>query len=680
MFAIQTFSGWLTAGLLIAAIAFWWWSTRYLSNIPNKSHARLIRIFRLVTLIGIALLLSDFQVQWTERRKIPPTIAVFVDNSESVARFGPQVKDSASAFRDYAEKPDSKIEMATFGFSNEVQFVGNVSELDLSGSRTDLSSPFQYMSDNRRAKNIHAGLIISDGIHNSGPDPQTLPENWRLPVYTLFIGDTTASRDIKISDFSVPAYAYAGDSITAQITINVQNLSNADTIAVKVQGRSIATDKTLPLPRGDYSKNLSIPFQVSEAGEYQLTAITDSIHGEKNILNNRENGRISVKPGRYTVFLVSETPSMETRFLINAIEELDRFEIVTSFASIAETGPVAGKEEDVDIFYVIGNPSQFNEIEGRTRLDKVIYQVNAEGAIRRQSSADGNGSWTETGGTLRESQDNPLSSLRDQVRFGELPPVWVLNSDPSVNGASLLTAAQNNVPVISTRTQADIRTISIFARDLWRWSFASGSSMESASGSQTNPFKQVMEQLFFWLLRDTDFQRLQVKVNAGANNRIQAEAQVFTPSLAQAEVAKVWGALLDSTGAVLQRNLYSREENRYLLRVNARQGGAYRIRTRAFTANDTLEHTSPPVKIPALNYELLEQKGRPGVLRNISEQSGGRYLQAVSDFNIDDYTDRAVSYQSRQHSFALRRAYWFWALLVILFGIDWWLRRRNGML
>jgi len=680
MFSIQTFSGWLTLGLLVAAIVFWWWSTQYLRDIPNTTHALLIRLFRFMTVVGIVLLLSDFRVQWTERNKISPSIAVFVDNSKSMDRFNVEVMDTVNTFKKLINEAGGKITTKTFGFADDVYPVGDEGDLNFAGNRSDLSTPLGYITDHRQSENILAAVILSDGIHNSGPAPQSVLENRSVPLFTVFTGDTTAVPDIEISEFTIPAYTYAGDSINASVTLGVQNLSNDDTAMVEVQGSAVSEKTTVPLPMGNYSKRIQIPLHITEPGEYQLAAVSDSVVGEKNTLNNKAHSRISVKPARYNINILSEAPSLETRFLVKTIQELERFEEAASFTNLDPVEDIAGKADSADIVYVIGTPPGYEDIAATGVFDKIIYQVGSRGDIpHEQLRTTGNRSWLEANVVLSGRQNNPLSALRNTVSFDKLPPVWILNTGNAVKGIPLLIASESDLPAITREMQSERRIITIFARDLWRWTFAAQESAYSP-GNQVNSFTRVMEQLFFWLLRDTDFQRLQVTVDIGRNNRITAGAQVFKPSLEPADVARVWGELLDSTGTVLQRNLYSKHEENYRLRVHVRQPGTYRLRTRAYTSTDTLDHLSEPIAVPELNYELLDRKGQPGRLRALSEQTRGEYLHSIANFPVTEYAGRPATYASEQHTFALRRAYWFWALLVILFGFDWWLRRRNGIL
>jgi len=159
-----------------------------------------------------------------------------------------------------------------------------------------------------------------------------------------------------------------------------------------------------------------------------------------------------------------------------------------------------------------------------------------------------------------------------------------------------------------------------------------------------------------------------------------ADAQVYNTAFQPQSIARVWGEVLDSTSTVIHRGLFQQRNNSYHLEIPLRKPGDYRLRTTAFTPYDTLKTVSDPVTVHQTDIETLNRSGKPSQLASLSQLTGGTLLSRVADFPVNHFRKLPDMYRENDHQYVMRKSYWIWGIIVLLLGVDWWIRRRSGLL
>lgn len=667
--------------LIILAVGFWWWSTRYLRKSVTRPVALIIKFVRALVLLFIVLLLVNFQLTWTSKKTVSPTVKIYLDNSASLNRFRASLTDSARVISTKLKQAGLHYQFRTF--SEKIHEVGSANQLENNGTLTDLSAPLEDIQKNRRHQNIQAAVVISDGIHNSGVAPADLAETLNTPVYTMFIGDSSITPDLRIDRFDLPGIVYAGDTVSVTIQAGIRRLSNDTTLALSLiqDGKQIVTQE-VSLQSGTYQREFSLQFQLDETGEHHITAVIDSLSHERQIGNNYNRRMVNVRPGRYRVLLISDEPSVETRFIVKALNQMDRFKLRSYFASLNNREPLSADSTTPDILFFIGKvPQQLATSLSNGNSIPVIYQVSASGESAVLSSAVKN--WNEEKVSFTSSAENPLQSLLQiPAVWTRLSPVWVAETKSGQmesTGSILLRGAESGNPVLLIEQSEKLRRVIILARDLWRWDFIPPALRDV---TEKGIYDKMLEQLFYWLLQDTNLNRLQVTIQRqqGESIGLRAEAQVYNNAYQPAHIARVWGEVLDSASMVVYRGMFQSQNNLYHLNLPLQKPGAYRLRTIAYTPNDTLNTVSDPLKIEPTNIEQMNRTGNPQLLQSISQLTGGSLLSSTRDFPVNRFQDRPKAYSRTDHQFILRKSFWIWAIIVIFLTADWWIRRRYGLL
>lgn len=679
----HTSSGWLTAVVLIAGLVLWWWTGRGLARAAGRSVAWVLRGIRVLGLLVLIFLLMNLQLTWESGRTVPPTIAVYVDNSRSMAPYREQVFTAVDSLETHFQRENVRFRMYQFG--SEIVPLRRAGDLDFSRDLTDLSLPITHLQANQRAEDIQGAVIISDGRQNTGMMPQSMASAAGVPIYTLFIGDSTATPDVQIQRFLIPQVSYAGDSTRADVRVSVQNLQHSQSLLLRfgTQSGVLAVDK-LTLQPGTYTQDIHRNLVISSPGTFRVAATLDTVTGEQNTLNNKLERQITVRPSRYKILVAAGTPSYETRFLLQAIRGMEKFTALTYFQDLPGQGNPDSLLAAADLLYVIGTPKtpsgQTVAPSPADSIRGIIYQEDSRGELTGGTVSP---RWQETTVQLGSRRANPLFPvLSDPLQWSALPPIWVNNRPGQAQNIDrvLLRTQGAGAQVISTGSARGQKLIYIHAAHLWRWQFVKQETQSTSLAMPANPYQSVLSQLFFWLLQKSDADRLQVWMETRQGNTVQAEAQVFTTAMEPVQFARVWGEVTDSAGTVERRTIFSRTDHTFLTETRIRTPGRYRLRTVAYMPDDTLEQQSPMFTIPPVDFEDPGGTGNPGNLQALSEQFSGKLLQNAGAYPLKPVAGRPGIRYRQQHAFHLRAAYWILGGLILLFAVDWWVRRRNGLL
>lgn len=682
MVEFSTSSFLLTLGLLILAAIFWWWSTRYLSDASARWIRVTLRVIRGVVLFLLILLLVNFRIDWHTKSVVPPTIVVFADGSASEEPFAESLTDSTAQILQLLKTND--INFTLYSFADKTAPIRSTSQIRTNGPFTNLSSPLQNVEQTKKQHNIQSAIVLSDGIHNSGITPENIANALKIPVYTLFIGDSSVSPDVEIQTLDVPRIVYARDSVDATVQLKSSYIVRDTSIVLHLQtdGKEL-TARTIQIPPGTAQQALAFKFVAPDSGQHDISIIADTVMMEQATSNNNKSQQISVRPSKFQVLLVANEPSVESRFLIQAISGLKRFSVQTHFSSLENAGTLNEKISKSDILYEMGKlPNDVPASNNADQIKGIFYQSGAQGnsGMLKQSSDV----WKEEAVAFTNPKANPLAPIfHSTMEWSELPPVWVQEtsaSDRQIAGEITLRGVMSNNPVLIINGNSKPRKVALFGQQLWRWDF---SPPELTSATQSQPYSRMLEQLFYWLLQDSNIKRLQVQVQSGEQtNRMgmAADAQVYNTAFQPQSIARVWGEVLDSTSTVVHRGLFQQRNNSYHLEIPLQKPGEYRLRTTAFTPYDTLKSVSDPVMVRQTDIETLNRSGNPGLLASVSQLTGGTLLNQVADFPVSHFRKLPDMYRENDHQYVMRKSYWIWGLIVLLLGVDWWIRRRSGLL
>jgi hypothetical protein len=119
-------------------------------------------------------------------------------------------------------------------------------------------------------------------------------------------------------------------------------------------------------------------------------------------------------------------------------------------------------------------------------------------------------------------------------------------------------------------------------------------------------------------------------------------------------------------------------EGVYEATLEALSPGRYRAVATASLTDTVLGRAATEFAVAEQALELANTGMNEGLLRAISEASGGRFFS--SDSLPRDGSEIVLGSYQRRFVFDPRRAVWAYIAIALLAGAEWFLRRRRGML
>ena len=679
-------------------------------------------------LAGIALV-SLLLLQPSKRELIPPPkkerfTLVAVDTSASMKQ-----RDVASAARLDAAKNllvesgavgrdgvSENPRLRLFEFSDNAQPLTK-SALDLAprGKTTRINQSIQTMLNTAGASESANGLILlTDGHDFELVNPVktgAAAHARQTPIYVVPFGKQGKVRDISTRITSFQPYCYVKQ--TARITaalrligceledITVQLLRGG----VVVQSRKINAEELQELP---------VEFEVTETdvGQYEYEVRALPLEHEVDAANNSAITYLNVIDQQIRVLVLEGDPYWDTTFLQRSLMRNDKFNVdalirygkdrVRAIRKTEEAGPLKSPATldqlaQYDVVFLGRSVDQVLNAEQISLLQQFVRDRSGTVVFCRGAAFD-NAAFAPELSPVVWSQDartrvhlditaegRSLSSLRSlnegQGGWDSLPELVAgraaMQTEPLT--ATLATAATREdpatAPAIVHRRLGRGQVVSIGVEGLWRWSL--NSKVEGAN----SPFDRFWDQTVLWLLAGRDFiPTRQFSFRPNSANIQLGEKVFFRLTMRQPDtsVKSVPLTLFLGDKEIGRANMTgtSAEVGRLAGEYLPERTGRYRAVAKF------PDGTSQETRFIVFNENLEETEVTTDVvgLRRLCESSGGRLIEAGELRPLlKELASEPSDAEPQTQITPVWNAAWVFYAAGLLFGLDWFLRRRWGL-
>lgn len=589
-----------------------------------------------------------------------------------------------------------------------------------------------------------AVIVISDGRHNNGESPVALARvlgDRSVPVYPVSLGSTTAPKDLAILDVEAPQSVYKDDRVRGRILVaDHMPPGRPFTVRIEHDGKTLWSK---PLNTADVARRwVDYDFPIEETVKDQLAAVPegltlnalpmdmrvviDAIEGEQRTDNNDAPLNIRATTQRRRVLVIDGRPRWETRYIRNLFERDERWEVNTIFV-----GPAAEHQE----LRRGEEPGEFPaDRQQMLNYDLVVFgEVDAKRfeeddlKLLREFVADRAGGLVLLDGMrgkLRGYADTPLGDL--------MPVKWADGADDAVlrpmtepqkivvtkdggriaalqldgdttQNAELWTKLPKPKRVVRATALPDTQTLLEAVRDdtttpmLVYRRFGAGQVLYSAS-----------DEYWRWRYKVADryHQRLWHQVANWIMEPPYAVSDRFVsldaggPVYGPGERAMIRARLRDAEGkpvvhATVQAVLWNGDERVATVTLEADEaaGGAFRGQSEAldggdyrvtvevtgFTEEQILAETRFAVRTPE-SGELALMTANEQLMRQVADASGGRFLREEQAKRLPELLEPLSAGKVVESETALWQSYWWFLPIIGLLSLEWWLRKRAGMI
>jgi hypothetical protein len=697
----------------------------YRYTIPEVSTSKKVFLITLRSLALMLLIFIFFEPILTLAKKVveQPVNLVFIDNSRSIQiKDGTKREESINNFINGFGRNGLGKNTFFYSFGTKVNQVSDDSLqfINFDEGSTNFSKIFSQLEKNnlplpkgsmnsKADRNISSIVIASDGVITDGTDPTYTAEKMNLPVYTFGVGDTSHRNDVEIKNVLYNEYIYAQNPTVILATIGNSGFVNKSAAVSIYEDNKIIDQKNITL-NSDGIQNVSFIYTPKTSGDKKITISVKNQLGEFTYANNKKAFFVNVKSNKLKVMVIAGSPSSDLSFIKNSLEE-DTNLVVNSVTVVAQNKFLEQVDRDklldsAQVLFLVGFPSKETPDNFYKRLADEIQNKNKPFLITVSGSTDFNklmnlksdlpfsigriapGTNEVQPVIPREESENPLLQNNADDPIGawqNLPPVYQTATDLGAKPESEILARTkiNNVPMnkplIVTRKIGNKRSIAVLANDIWRW------KLQSAQ-QNLNLFDSFIHNSVKWLNISNQQKQFTLRTNRkfyAINEPVEFSAQVYDETFNPISDADV-RVEINNANQASELQLNSVGNGLYEGTYNADKPGDYSFTGAAEKNNNRIGKGKGEFNVGDLDIEMINPRMDSEFLKSIANLTGGKFYN-TSDYNnlyktLKERIQKSNKEKIETSEITLWSDEWLMIIAILLFALEWFYRKRFGML
>ncbi|MGM0578138.1 MAG: glutamine amidotransferase [Myxococcota bacterium] len=564
------------------------------------------------------------------------------------------------------------------------------------------------------------------------------------PVVPFTLPDDGNLRDVSVAEVSYNNFAFVMNATSLEAVVKVHGYDKGQLTARLLENGREVSRRTVDLEPGRSEYPLSFEFVPRELGKQVYAVTVSHLDDEVYGANNARQVIVKVIRDKIRVLQIVGQPSWDERFLRNHLKEDPNVDLISFFILINRNSyrPVGPGETSLIPFpaeelfeeelggfdLAIFQNFDYGPFQTRKYLPRVAQYVRDGGAFLMvggpKSFASGGYYGTEITDVLPVDIPPGFGNdrLLDTEEFGaelteagEHHPITRLAMDPAVNekvwegmeplqGVNLVSRAKPSsvvllehpsvedqtgapLPVAAVREAGDGRAMSFLTDSTWHWSFIAGNK-----GKDTRHYDTFWTNAIRWLIKDPEMDLVRVRVlqeRVSVGDEADAKVHVYRPDYRPAtdQPVEVVVRRRDAgTGAgegeVILSLPDAKTDAAGVLDVSIpfEEAGIYEVIARSDVVSGRTAEGIDLFVGTDVNPEFETVIGDGRLLDQVAAATGGRVQSLTTDEpEVDPHPPRVSRVLDRQHD-ELWNAPWVLAAVALLFGLEWWLRRRYGYL
>lgn len=643
----------------------------------------------------IAFLLLAPMVKLTVKQTDKPIVLVAIDNSESVK----SNKDSAFYAKEYpgqvakliSELGDSYV-VKTYLVGDEDHLIGDKETLDMdfSDKSTNLSSLFDQVDMLYANQNVGAVVMLTDGIFNTGASPYYKAEKAGCPVYAVGLGSSELATDLFISDILHNRQTLKGNFFPVEVKVAAYKLSGKQAELTVKEGETEIYRKQLTLSGNRYFETVKFSVEAKSKGVHHYRVDLTELDGEVTHKNNHSAFFVEVVESRDKVAIVYNSPHPDVAALREALEGTDNYDV--------EVYPVSefrGNPSDYSLVILHQLPSAANSASsllsqirqsGTSALYIVGQQTNLSAFNAQNTGVTINQTKAMTNNATPQYNDNFTSFTFSEEARRMLP----LYSPVQTPFASYKTSVAANIflyqkvsgvdtkyPLVVFNEQNGTRTGVITGTGLWSWKIYNYMHAENHDA-----FNELVGKTVLYLAAKGDKSRFRVQHEGvfAENAPVEFSAELYNESYELINEPDI-KMVLKGGGDTTYEAQFSKQNNSYYLNMGELPLGNYTWTATTQVGKQRLEK-SGRFAVQAVMLETANLVADHDLLKSMAKVTGGQYFdkEHIADvakaIQKNDNIKPIASYQ-KKYAMMLNSP-WYLAAIVLLLGIEWFLRKWNG--
>lgn len=686
---------------------------------------------RITILVLIILLILQPVKNIREKLSSKPIVAVLVDSSDSMTVSDPVLRETQ--VNDFLKtmpfrKLKEKFELQYFSFSDKVEpgyefQHGSGKFRPRRGKSTDIAGGLEYLHE-KFGQSLFGVMLISDGIHNTVSDPLVSAQNLNVPVYTIGVGNPQP-KDLSIVSVKHSEFGFKNIITEIEVVIKNSGYQNLEIPVMLYKEKEIVQSQKIKISSNGDSV-VKLKFVPDTIGDQVYEVKIPAYQDEITTANNTRGFIVSIIREKMRVLYLCGQPNFEYSFLRTILKNDPSIELV-SFNILRNPESIMFVPDDqsalipfptqeifqnqltqfdllimenftytrfgIPLLYLesiyrfvnekaggvifIGGENAFGhggykntpvedllpiEISGDERIEPGLFKLDVQNFTHPV---------TNLGLDLASAKQvwNQMSELDGYNRLGKPKPgAVVLGLHPSTKS-----------PILAVWQKGKGRVILMAANTTWRWSMGA-----AFKGRNPEVYTHFWQQAIRWVTQGQEVKQVRIipekiSLKQGEKNRIKIKVfDEFYRPLVNSKLRFIQTSAQDEK-TDLSNRLYSVAPGEYWADLEMTDVGRYNFEVKAFSGDKLVGEDKTNCEVSGLG-EKEQVALNETLLQEMSGLTNGKYFH-VTQYKPDEVI---LSENSKKMPIKKKIIFWdkiyFYGLIMMLLGIEWYFRRRRGMM
>ena len=677
---------WFYILALVVAIAYAWllYSKKYTWSKPiNWSLAvvRTLQVFMILFIISAPLLKQS-------RQDIDkPVIAVLLDNSSSIAAHTKNLPEVIKSINE-SQKAKSEQQDWVFYLLNQKVNTDSLSFIKFNNSKTNIQAAIKNVEEELEGQKIAALAILSDGNYNQGINPNFI--DYKYPVYTLGLGDTTSKRDLSITGVQHNKIAYLGNKFIINYKLkNSAFVGENVTVTLKEKEKAVY-GKDFKITRNKEEQTGSITLEAKQEGMLHYVLTCSQKEGEFTFSNNEIHIYIEVVKNKEKILILAQAPHPDVKAISAALNSGQNYEVEVHF--VGDNQNVSF--ENVNAAVLVGIPNKkglgnevYNEVLRRKVPAFYVLQSNtdynkvnnARALTINIRSFDSD----KAQASLNERFESFGIGEMDKELIAQFPPLnvpfanYTLNANSEVLLYQKIGSSVTLNPLWVLGKNAEQKTAIVLGDGLWMWRINEKSKTQAST-----TFDEMVIKTVQFIASKADKRKFKVITNNQEyeeGDLVTVDTEIYD-DLNQLTYGHEIGLVLKDESNKEFRYKYVNQESSDKFEVGQFAQGSYHYTATTQIAGKNLSY-SGVFNVKKLQLEDLTSVADHQLLKDLSLKTKGAYFEKAQ---VKQLMERLSSLKS-QGKVRLSESYsdlinikWLFIALLVLISLEWFLRKYFG--
>ncbi len=698
--------------LIAAAISIFFYRTT-VPPIPRSKKIILI-VLRSIALALLLVFLFEPLLRFISTSTQNPVLAVLVDNSKSMS-IKDRTGDRAEILKRFlAEKgfknSADEIRLYAFGAKPKQIEAGAIDSLHIDEGATDITAALRKVAEEKDRSNIGAALLISDGSYNLGQNPLYEAEEIGIPLFTVGIGDSTEQKDILITKVLTNELVYNQTEVPVDVTIKSSGFKGEKVEVILSEGSKELGRSQLTLEEGTREYSVRLSYTPDGEGIKKYSVRVSRLPGELTTANNQRTFLARILKSKLRILIIAGSPSPDVSVLKQTLREDKNLDVRSltqkSSSAFYEGSMTAQLLDSSDCIMFIGFPIAST---GNALLDPVrtsiqrrstpIFFIDGKNVDEQKLASLGsflpftrtNTSANEQLVFMEPSQKNhPILAAgaeQNEAGWKRLPPLFKTQTvskakaEATVLATTKINAIVLNDPLVLIRNVNKQKSLAVLGYGLWRWRLMAQGIPETEKLLAT-----FLSNSIRWLTTRDDNRPVKVtpiKTAFTQGEPIEFTGQVYDASANPVENAQI-KLVAQQSGKEYETTLRPIGNGRYEGTLEGPGEGDYSYKAVASSDGQPLGEDRGRFSVGELALEFQDTRMNVQLLRQLAARTGGEFYTPSGFPDIFSRLKNLPSFVPRDIHLTREFELWNWkymlALVVLLFAVEWFIRKRSGML